>query len=126
MQNYIFYIASEGIHSTNECRYALLKLLSVYNLKLPRDLSVVVHTAHPRLFDEFLTFFPQLEVKEPVNKIPNNKAQVIQNFFSSTQGNLLVCDTATYPVEPLEKLFQEIDKGALFFVQERVAQIKWS
>jgi hypothetical protein len=120
MQNYIFYIASEGIHSTNECRYALLKLLSVYNLKLPQDLSVVVHTAHPRLFDEFLTFFPQLEVKEPVNKMPNNKAQVIQNFFASRQGNLLVCDTATYPVKHLEKLFQEIEKGTLFLYRKEL------
>jgi hypothetical protein len=118
MQNYLLYNASEGIHSTNECRYALLKLLSVYNLKPPHGLYVVVHTAHPRLFDDFLTFFPQIEIRDPINDRSNSKQQLIQNFFSTTQGNLLFCDTATYPLKPFETLFGEIERGVLFLYRK--------
>ena len=122
MQNYLLYNASDGIDSTNECRYALLKLLSVYNLKPPKNLVVVVHTAYPRLFDGFLTFFPSIEIKEPVSRLPNNKAQLIQSFFSATQGNLLLCDTAIYPLKPLEMLFQEIESGLLFLYRKELPQ----
>ncbi|MCU7548047.1 hypothetical protein OCK74_02925 [Chitinophagaceae bacterium LB-8] len=122
MQNYILYNASEGIHSTNECRYALLKLLSVYNLKPPPSLFVVVHTGHPRLFDDFLTFFPHIEITGPFNEHSHAKAQIIQKFFLTTHGNLLICDTATYPLKPLETLFGEIEKGILFLYRKELPQ----
>jgi hypothetical protein len=122
MQNYLLYDASEGIHSANECRYALLKLLSVYNLKPPQDLCVVVHTGFPRLFDDFLTFFPLFEIKDPVDRMLNNKAQLIQSFFSTAQGNLLFCDTATYPLKPFEILFHEIQNGLLFLYRKELPQ----
>ncbi len=122
MQNYLLYNASKGIHSTNECRYALLKLLSVYNLKPPQDLTVVVHTGYPRLFDNFLTFFPRFLIKDPVASLPTNKAQLIQSFFATAQGNLLVCDTATYPLKPVELIFQEIERGEFFLYRQELPQ----
>lgn len=124
MQNYLLYDTSEGMHNTNECRYALLRLLAVYNLKPPPDLSVVVHSAHPRLFDGFLTFFPQFEIKDPVIGPHAGKEQVIQSFFSCPeyQGNLLFCDTATFPLQPLDALFGEIEKGQPIFYQQVVPE----
>lgn len=122
MQNFLLYDASGGMPNSNECRFALLKLLSAYNLKPPGSLSIVVYSRHPRLFDDFLNFFPQLEIKVPANGFPQKKAELIQEFFSATGGNLLLCDTATYPLQPLDALFSEIGKGILFLYKDEIAR----
>jgi hypothetical protein len=118
MQNYLLYDASNSNDNANECRYALLKLLSVYNLKPPQNLSVIVHTGEPRLFDDFQTFYTDLHIKEPLSGVPHRKMLLIQDFFSTREGNLLICDTFTYPIRPLDDLFREVERNSILLFKK--------
>ena len=112
----------------NECRFALLKYLSVYNLKPPAHTTPVVYTDRPQLFEIFLPFFAQFEIKEittaqikewqgSVNYIHRAKPMVIKSFFEHFDGRLLFMDTDTYITEPIDSLWQHVDNGEVVMHQ---------
>lgn len=100
-----------------ECRYFLLKYLAVYNLKPPAGTAVIIYTDQPVAFEGFTNFFTRFQMPDVLlNASPNTmtKVAVLQQALLQHSGNLLYCDTATYPLQPLEHLFADIEKGALY------------
>lgn len=98
-----------------QCRYFLLKHLEIYNLKPPAATKIVVYTNEPVAFEGFTNFFSCFEMREPA-PLPGNaaKTMLLHQFFLQNSGAVLYCDTATYPVQPLEALFADIGKGNLY------------
>src|SRR6476619_437167 len=121
MQNYILFTAFNDA-AINECRFSLLKLLSLYNLKLPDSIGIVVYTDAPQAFDVFTTFLPALYFLTVPNKAMDDKskADVISHFFENYKGNILYCSTTTYATQPLEDLFNIIENGTII-VNKRYA-----
>lgn len=118
-QNAILYQAYGGTDFINECRYALLKYLQVYNLKPPADTGIYIYTDQPHLFSDFSPFFHRLSllpltaetVKEwrgPQNFVHRVKIKMMMDFLEQFDGNLLYCDTDTYAKAPLEGLFSTL------------------
>lgn len=119
MQNYILYRTENSIHSINECRYSLLKLLALYNLQAPKNLGIVIHTKHPESFDAFTSFFSEIEfvAEAPQEKF---KIELIQDFFATRQGNLLYMDNDTYLLQAPDELFENISNSAnIIFFQKK-------
>jgi len=114
MHNYILYRTAEGVDSTNECRYSLLKLLALYNLQGPQNIHLIIYTKHPEVFEAYASFFHHFELmEEPVEKL--SKLELIQNILASRDGNLLYMDTDTYPLQAPKALFDKLE-GKLSFL----------
>lgn len=94
------------------CRYFLLKYLAIYNLKPPSGIAVLVYTNQPVSFEGFTNFIPQFLMPSLSEKAPVfSKAELLQQFFLQYNGAVLYCDVTTYPVQPLEPLFTDIEHG---------------
>ena len=128
MQNSILYLAHSDLGYINECRFSLLKYLSVYNLNPPADTGIVIYTDRPQLFEIFLPFFQQFHIQEitqaqikewqgSINYIHRAKPQVIKSFFKDFGGNLLFLDTDTYITQPIDGLWADIAGGTVFMHQ---------
>jgi hypothetical protein len=128
MQNFILYIAHTDLGYINECRFSLLKFLSVYNLKPPADTAVVIYTDHPALFENFIPFFYRFEIEEVTGErikewkgekgyIHRAKLKMTQDFFSKYTGNLLFFDTDTYITSPIQDIWKDIEAGGLYMHQ---------
>ena len=117
MQNYLLYQATARIDQINECRYALLKYLSLYNLKVPHTTSVIIYTDRPAMFEAFSSFFEHFEMKPPG---ATSKFEIISSSLVEYEGNFLFCDTDTYPVKPLENLFKDLENGKIYLFEEAV------
>jgi len=115
MQNYLLYQATKSIHQINECRYALLKYLSLYNLKTPNTTSVVIYSDKPAMFEAFTPFFEHFEMK-PL--IAASNFEMIHKVLDENEGNFLFCDTDTYPVKPLEILFKDLEEGKVYLFED--------
>ena len=125
---YILYLAHSKEGYINECRFSLLKYLSVYNLKPPADTAVVIYTDKPALFENFIPFFKAFYL-EPVTPetvkgwqegtgyVHRAKPKMIQDFFTKYKGNLIFFDTDTYITAPIEPLWQGIENGDIFLHQ---------
>jgi hypothetical protein len=116
MQNYILYNVKNNTQSINECRYSLLKLLSLYNLQVPATTGIVIYTSHPEAFEAYSSFFSLFELMEESTEALS-KVDLIQNFFRYADGNLLYMDTDTYPLQLPDELFKkiEVDNKILLF-----------
>ncbi len=120
MQNFILYLAYNDEGYINQCRYALLKYLSLYNLKPPAETGVIISTDQPALFEAYSSFFSFFKMntgavisdKQPVTA--KLKLDVIKNVMNSYQGNFLYCDTSTYIVKPPELMFENIKNGIIY------------
>ncbi|MFN2458312.1 MAG: hypothetical protein ABR502_08945 [Chitinophagaceae bacterium] len=135
MQNYLLYQALQSTDLVNECRYSLLKYLSVYNLKPPANTSVVIYTDQPAMFEEFESFFHGFEM-QPVdaeekkmwrgtqNSTERLKIHVLRDFFETYTGNVLYCDTNTYALAPIDGIFQNISSGIVHLHEEKHPE-KW-
>jgi hypothetical protein len=121
-RNAILYQAYGGTDFVNECRYALLKYLQVYNLKPPANTGIFIYTDQPNLFADFGPFFHQLSllpltaqtVKEwrgPHNFVHRVKIKMMIDFLNRFDGNLLYCDTDTYAKAPIEDIFASLQEN---------------
>lgn len=119
MQNFIVYHAvGEGI---NECRYALLKYLSVYNLKPPAETGVVIFTDAPSAFDVYSSFFNRFEIMTEFN------ADLLKNYqklLKSYTGNFLFLGTGSYAVKPLESVFYAISNSTIYSLPAEKQQVQ--
>lgn len=99
-----------------ECRYFLLKYLSLYNLKPPAGTAIIIYTDQPVAFEGFTNFFRQFQMLDALRNTSGSSTNVavLQQAFLQASGNMLYCDTATYPLLPLEHLFADIEKGGLY------------
>lgn len=123
MQNYILYQAYGSPGHINECRFSLLRYLSVYNLQPPADTAIAIYTDEPAQFESFSSYFPLFEMREITKREIDKwrgehgfthrvKIKMLHDFFSRYEGNVLYCDTDTYIVQPLGPLFDRIQNGA--------------
>ncbi|MDQ3683507.1 MAG: hypothetical protein M3352_10635 [Bacteroidota bacterium] len=115
MQNYLLYQATGSLDQINECKYALIKYLSLYNLKTPHTTSIIIYTDRPAMFEAFSSFFEHFEMKPPM---ATPKFETISNALVEYEGNFLFCDTDTYPVKPLEILFNDLSNGKIYLYEE--------
>ena len=116
MPNNIVYLAA-NTDRINECRYSLLKYLSVYNLKPPPGTSIIVHTERPEAFEAFTPFFQDLRLKE-IGQSSLSKFDFIHQTLSSLEGNILFADCDSYFIAPTEHLFDEIQNGKILFYDQ--------
>jgi hypothetical protein len=114
MPNHLLFLARND-RQVAECRYFLLKYLAVYNLKPPANTMVVVYTQQPTAFEGFTSFIPAFQMPAlPAALGATTKTALLHSFLSKNTGNVLYCDTATYPQQPLEPLFADIETGSLY------------
>ena len=109
MPNYLLFQANSK-QQVAECRHFLLKYLALYNLKPPADTTAVIYTNDPGAFESFGNFFTRFEMPAVASDL-STKTRVLQHFLQQHNGAVLYCDTATYPVQLLEHLFADIEKG---------------
>ena len=123
--NYISYLAYGDPGYINECRFSLLKLLSVYNLHVPADMAVIVYTDKPEAFENYIPFFRQfylehvtqekiLEWQAGTGYIHRAKPKMIQDIFAKHPGNLIFFDTDTYITQPIDRLWEGISRGLVY------------
>lgn len=108
MQNYILYRTADEMDAINECRYSLLKLLALYNLRGPKNLHIIIYTKHPESFEAYTSFFHHFELLEGPEQ-QETKTEFIQNILSGRNGNVLYMDTDTYPLQSPDALFEGLD-----------------
>ena len=123
--NSIAYLAHGNAGYINECRFSLLKLLQVYNLRPPAGLGVVVYTDQPQAFEAFIPFFVRF-VLEPVNEallkewiagtgyVHRAKTKMIQDALAKHPGNLVFFDTDTYITAPIDDWWDNIAAGTIY------------
>jgi hypothetical protein len=97
-----------------QCRFFLLKYLNVYNLKPPAGTAITIYTNQPAPFEGFTNFISGFRMLETTAESPSDKAAALRQALAQQTGNVLYCDTATYPLQPLEPLFADIENGTLY------------
>ncbi|HVG40401.1 MAG TPA: hypothetical protein VM888_02225 [Chitinophagaceae bacterium] len=126
--HYILYLAHSNEGYINECRFSLLKYLSVYNLKPPTDTAVVIYTDKPALFENFIPFFTHFHLEEITSAtvkdwqegtgyVHRAKPKMIQDFFTKYKGDLIFFDTDTYITTPIEPLWNDMENGIIYMHQ---------
>jgi hypothetical protein len=115
MPNHLLFLAYTD-QQVAECRYFLLKYLAVYNLKPPANTTVVVFTHRPTAFEGFTSFFSSFRMPAFPETASGTftKTAALHQFFLTNTGNVLYCDTSTYPLQSFEPLFADIEKGSLY------------
>ncbi len=119
-QNYILYQAYGNKDVLNEAIYSIL---SFHNQKTRPEVTFVVYTDDPAYYEgkipegvifESLTQEKLTRWKGPTNFHHRVKVEMIIDFFSKYDGNLLYVDTDTcFKADPAP-LFDGIDKGKVF------------
>jgi hypothetical protein len=112
MPKYLLFLAYTK-QQVAQCRYFLIKYLALYNLKPPTDTTAVIYTSDPVNFENFGNFFKHFEMPDIAGNT-FTRTTALHHFFHQHSGVVLFCDTATYPLQPLEHLFADIEKGALY------------
>lgn len=115
MPRHLLFLASTK-QQVAQCRYFLLKYLTLYNLKPPANTTLHIYTSDPVAFEGFTNFFASFQMQDAAALINNTitKTGALQFFLQHNSGSVLYCDTTTYPLQPLEPLFADIEKGSLY------------
>ena len=128
MQNAILYQAYGGSDYVNECRYSLLKYLQVHNLTPPADTVLVIYTDTPDVFSDFAPFFHHLRTlpltkeaaqrwRGPSNFVHRLKIEMLIDFLSRFEGNVLYCDTDTYLTAHIDPIIDDLEAGSFYMHQ---------
>ena len=123
--NYITYLAHGNSGYINECRFSLLKLLQVYNLRPPANLGVIIYTDQPKSFEDFIPFFKDFKLEtlnaDILNKwiagtgyVHRAKTKMIQDALLKNPGNLIFFDTDTYITESIDDIWSDISSGTVY------------
>ena len=113
MQNYILYFASSQ-DEHYECCYSLLKYLDLYNLKPPKEHSVVLYSNNPALLEAYGSYFNSFELKELKGDL--------KSIFDQYKGNIIYLPSNAYPVKELETLFAAMGRAAIYKGKDPVPQ----
>lgn len=112
MQQYLVYQANT-IDEIYECSYSLLRYLTVYNVKPPKDHSVVIYTSQPALLENYSSFFYHFKLRD-VQQMNTTRFGLLHNFFKEHEGNVLFLETNTYCISQLDRIFSDIGKGTAY------------
>ncbi len=99
----------------NECRYALLKYLSVYNLNAPDDVTIVIYTDQPSVFEAYSPYFENFKMNK---RQPLSKWAFLEEGLSQFDS-VLYCETNTYPVKAIEPLFEKMTMGKTYLLFQK-------
>ena len=110
MQNYVLYYASSQ-DEHYECCYSLLKYLDLYNLKPPKDHSIVLFASKPALLEAYGSYFNSFELKEIEGDL--------KSVFDLYKGNIIYLPSNAYPVKELDTLFAAINRTAIYKGREQ-------
>ncbi len=102
----------------NECRYSLLKFLSLYNLNPPDDLTIVIYTDQPSAFEAYSSFFEGFQMK--TNKLLSKWA-VLEKGLTQFDA-VLYCETNTYSLKAIEPLFEKLNEGKTYVLFRKKTQ----
>jgi hypothetical protein len=116
MQHYLLFQVGSNWQQIYQCQYALLKYLTIYNLKPPADTGILLYTENPSEFDAYTSFFPSFKMQQ-ASILP--KTTLLQQALEEHNGNILYCDTDVYPTKPLTNIFQSIEKGKAFLLLQQ-------
>jgi hypothetical protein len=97
-----------------ECRYALLNYLAIYNLTPPATTGFIIHTNDPAPFDSFLPFFHSFQIKE-VETV--SKIELIKSIWNDGAENVIIQETDTYPIQPMEPVFDQIKNDSYYLLK---------
>lgn len=122
LNNYILFQAYGKQEILAECRFALLQLLQYNNSK---DICLVLYTDDPSYFTKELekfdcniieTITPELIIKwrGKIDFVHRVKVEILLHFFSKHSGSVLYCDTDTYCLQPIIRLFKLIENDTIY------------
>jgi hypothetical protein len=125
MNNYIVFQAYGSKAIFDECNFFLLRFAAATNNEERTNTTIVIYTTDKTKFvqwhDELPGIIFEPVTMEEINKwrgdidfVHRVKIEIMIRFFSSYSGNLLYCDTDTYPVESLQTIFSNINNGAIY------------
>ncbi|WP_148561669.1 hypothetical protein [Pontibacter korlensis] len=119
-ENRLVFLAMGEVYA-RQAIYALLSLLKVYRIKLPRSLHVVVYTDTPALFSQLQEVI-SLELvylsnekfsswKGDKQQLFRTKIRLLQEMSNAGQGSIVYADTDIIFYKKVDKLFSWLNKG---------------
>jgi len=123
MTNYILYMVYGSIDVFHECKFSLLRLLSVYEKSKISPPEIIIYTDKP---DQFSSFGDRLvlHIREirpsqirqwrgEIDFIFRPKIEMLLDCVSHYTGKLLYTDSDTYCLQPLEPLFDLLSDSSV-------------
>jgi hypothetical protein len=125
MKNYLLFQTYGSKEIFDECRFFLLRFAATATSWEKENINLVIYTNDKTKFDEWIPILPNIifvpitmkqvtEWRGHINFVHRVKIEIITHFFSLYNGNMLYCDTDTYPVQSLQPLFESINKGNIY------------
>ncbi len=124
MHQYLIFQAYRNIAVIHECKYALLRLLSVYK-NSPDVHDIIIYTDMPEAFDIF-NHTLAITIEEVDNEkialwrgqidfVHRVKIEIIKDALQKFEGKAIYMDTDTYCNRTLHPLFESISASQAFF-----------
>jgi len=125
MKNYLLFQAYGFREIFDECRFFLMRFAATATSWEKENINIVIYTNNNSVFDEWVSVLPNiLFVQMPMEQfacwrgnidfVHRVKIEIIRHFFSLHSGNLLYCDTDTYPIQSLQPLYEGINDGKIY------------
>jgi hypothetical protein len=125
MNNYILLQAYGSKAIFDECSFFLMRFAASATQWERDNINLIIYTNNQTVFTEWVTVLPNvLFIEMPmeqftkwrgsINFVHRVKIEIITHFFSLHSGNLLYCDTDTYPILYLKPLFEGINEGNIY------------
>ena len=125
MNNYILFQAY-GLKSIfDECTFFLLRFAAEATDWEKNNIKIIIYTSDKTMFADCSSALPNI-IFEPITMdqvkkwrgdidfVHRVKIEIISHFFAHYTGNLLYCDTDTYPVKSLQPVFTNINEGKIY------------
>jgi hypothetical protein len=125
MNNYILLQAYGSKEIFDECRFFLMRFAATATNWEKDNINIVIYTNNQTVFDKWIPVLPNIifvpitmeqvtEWRGSINFVHRVKIEIITHFFSLYNGNMLYCDTDTYPIQSLQPLFESIDDDKIY------------
>ena len=125
MDNYILFQAYGPKRIFDECRFFLIRFFATASEWEKENIKIIIYTDDKKHFNEWINILPNIflevisaeEIKDwrgEIDFVHRVKIKIFQKFFSEHEGNLIYCDTDTYPTGSLRDLFNEISKSNVY------------
>jgi hypothetical protein len=126
--DYVMFLLYKLPEVFTECHFHLLRYMATRDQERKEQLTYLIYTDQPSLFDRWKNTDLNLEVvPTPFERIQSwygprqflwrAKIMAIRDALQRTGGNVLYCDTDTYPRQDLGALFRRLDAGELFMYE---------
>ena len=123
MLNNIVFVATGDVYN-NQCVFAILTLINVYDKKIPKHFKVVVYTDQGEQYnfleetvDIKIILVNEQKIKDwlgDTNFMLKIKLQVVYDFLSNHKGNMLFVDTDIIFTKKVDGIFESIARGNFY------------